>query len=1202
MPFDPTQPFEVIGESGQSRFDPNQPYELLPSKKEELQAEMEAERGRGERIERFLTTPLTRLTEIVRGSTFEGLPASGERIFEAAASKVAGQPVELIREASPTAMMEGARELIPKIPQISQQEGAGAQALAGSVNAISDFVNFFTTPEGVATLGIGFLPKASQTALLRTFAAQMAVSSPQQIMEANRAAAAGDIQGATKLALSGGGGALFAGTMTRQAGQRPGIREMSVRERERVLGPPEEPPPTTQPLPPELTGMLPSDVNVRAGVRLPVAETTQRQRPVMPETVAEEQVPMLREIRDADAKTIRQIQELFPKAQLTREQARELRNQAFPETAPEPQPTEVPSAVQEQGPATVLRNVSEQSVQGERQVPAAEGAERVSSGDVQSQEAQAGEVPLTKGPPTPAELPVPKRFKPETLSRDEFLTESAKDPIEAAALIVDGKLYRAGSHPEALEKAIEATGDELAEPGPSYFVTRKGRLLYQQDGIDWGRGTEGYNDIVTRALDRASRKTQISQPTTREAVPPAGETSIAPVPSDVQFLGQPASAFTAKALAEMQRENPANYKAVISAVNENLGTKLKNPSPARLADKVTEVLELKGQAEAGGGVGQAAPIGTPPGTVTGGAPLPPPTPGAPSAQAMGILPRPIQMGRGVLHTIGRALDWYSLPLPDRLAKAGQTAAKGFANMAREMSQRAKELFGALAPTLDPALTAMGRLSRATTWLNDIRQVPGRSWGYRNAVAAVEGPPQNVPAFAQQAAATLRTANLAIGQMVQNSGTVPGFVASGKYQRSLTALAIDAIRAGRGELFDQLTQALSIENRIPLQRVQRTFAEIKAELDAPGSQQTISRINQEFQRRFPKFPTDLKVKTAFGEIWMPVLHAKPFEYLTHAALESAQRIAFLERIPRGTIGQIRDQVVKELKEPKVFDDLVRALHGLPVDAPFRLFDPGSPMGLAVSAANRVLSDVFAPLKLTVSAIYNLPGLIFETTPAFGGWRNFFVGAATLPQRLQRLETIGAITRQFYNASLDPAMPTRMALSVFNQGLRKVTLGNFFNEMQERLAASTADVFAERAAGQTLSRHEQNLFADTARAMGFERPAAEAMAQGRGTPDQYGNFVRRAAAFQTGGNIMRAETSAFGANRMLQSLFRFQSYPIKQMNAFRQALGNMADSVESGKAGRITASSEQLAKFLFNTTAQGAAASFLAALLTGRCGGR
>jgi hypothetical protein len=173
--------------------------------------------------------------------------------------------------------------------------------------------------------------------------------------------------------------------------------------------------------------------------------------------------------------------------------------------------------------------------------------------------------------------------------------------------------------------------------------------------------------------------------------------------------------------------------------------------------------------------------------------------------------------------------------------------------------------------------------------------------------------------------------------------------------------------------------------------------------------------------------------------------------------------------------------------------------------------------------------------------------------------------------------------------------------FRNGLRKATAQQFFNELQEKLAASTAQVFAERAQGKSLSPGEISNFVDAAKAMGFERPAAESMAKGLGTPDQYNDFVRRSSSFTTGGNIQPAEASRFANNRIVSSLFRFQSYPQMKLNAFRKAYENMADAVESGDGARIKSSSEQLAKFLFGTAALGVSAKFLAALLTGRDGG-
>lgn len=565
---------------------------------------------------------------------------------------------------------------------------------------------------------------------------------------------------------------------------------------------------------------------------------------------------------------------------------------------------------------------------------------------------------------------------------------------------------------------------------------------------------------------------------------------------------------------------------------------------------------------------------------------------------IGIIPGVDPVAKAVGEAFNKGLDFYSQPLTDRLAAEGGTAAKGFANMAREMTQRTKALFGSLSPTLDPALQATGRLNKATTWLNDIAPTT-QKWGYRNAVQAVEGPIASVPAEYRPTVDALKAANLDIGRL---AFTVTPGAASGKYQRMPTDFLVDTIRSGQGDTYDLLVRALSRENRIPESRVRSVLEGIKAEFDAPGSQQTIHRISQEFERKFPKFPTDLKIKTPIaGEIWMPILHAQPFDYLSKASLSTAQRVAFLERIPTGNIGQIREQVVRELKTPDAFDDLVRALHGLPLNKPFNTFPPGSPQAMAISGVNRALSDIFASAKLTVSAIYNIGETFLGNTPAFFGWRNFVKGAASLPARHANLEAIGAITRNFYNWSFDPKSPVRSILRDYRLLLRKGTAQQFFNELQEKLAGSTAQVFAEQAQGGSLSRHQQNLFTETAVSMGFQRPAAKAMAEGRGTPEQYGDFVRRSSAFTTGGNQLPPEGSRMGGNRILNSLFRFQSYPMMKMNSFRQAYTRFFEAAGSGDAGRIKASSEQLAKFLFGTTAQGAAGLFLAALLTGRGGG-
>jgi hypothetical protein len=70
-----------------------------------------------------------------------------------------------------------------------------------------------------------------------------------------------------------------------------------------------------------------------------VGEVIKPPKPTVPETPAEPRTVVTEEIRAARADTIKKIQDLFPDAKLTREQARVFRDVAFPKTEPSAVPT-----------------------------------------------------------------------------------------------------------------------------------------------------------------------------------------------------------------------------------------------------------------------------------------------------------------------------------------------------------------------------------------------------------------------------------------------------------------------------------------------------------------------------------------------------------------------------------------------------------------------------------------------------------------------------------------------------------------------------------------------------------------------------------------------------------------------------------------------------------------------------------------------
>jgi hypothetical protein len=142
----------------------------------------------------------------------------------------------------------------------------------------------------------------------------------------------------------------------------------------------------------------------------------------------------------------------------------------------------------------------------------------------------------------------------------------------------------------------------------------------------------------------------------------------------------------------------------------------------------------------------------------------------------------------------------------------------------------------------------------------------------------------------------------------------------------------------------------------------------------------------------------------------------------------------------------------------------------------------------------------------------------------------------------------------------------------------------NELQEGSAAATARVVTERIEAGTLSGWERRQLPQTFKIMGFtDAQVNQLMAGDRNLLSQ---FERKAASFLTSGNKAIAEGSRVGANRLFNSIFRFQSYPMMKLNQFRKVASNWAESMRTGSVRQKLAASEQMGRFLFGTTMQGA----------------
>lgn len=98
---------------------------------------------------------------------------------------------------------------LPTIAPLPSEASTALKVGAGAANAVFRLAEFFTSPLGIATLGLGALPKAAQQAVAGVFAVDMARHTPEIVRQFDAAHERGDTQAKTEYALSGALNTLF---------------------------------------------------------------------------------------------------------------------------------------------------------------------------------------------------------------------------------------------------------------------------------------------------------------------------------------------------------------------------------------------------------------------------------------------------------------------------------------------------------------------------------------------------------------------------------------------------------------------------------------------------------------------------------------------------------------------------------------------------------------------------------------------------------------------------------------------------------------------------------------------------------------------------------------------------------------------------------------------------------------------------------
>lgn len=579
---------------------------------------------------------------------------------------------------------------------------------------------------------------------------------------------------------------------------------------------------------------------------------------------------------------------------------------------------------------------------------------------------------------------------------------------------------------------------------------------------------------------------------------------------------------------------------------------------------------------------------------------------------------------------------YDQWMADRIREHGGDNSKKLAREANQIVDRAQEVYGGLTALLDDAKYKAGGVSKVkiagqvpnpkliagTKWLNGVKQVTPFAFTSRT-VEAIEGR-MAVPSYAQPIIDAAIPANWEIGRTVQPVS--PGFQAGGKFQRNYTMEGYDVLQQGSGDMWRKLIAGTWKANQSYLatagiwdvdpvsgQKFMRKFrpSDVEADFrkfadalaDPSKTGPELEQINQDMARRYPNVITHIKHNGQMVEL----VHSKLFNYLERAARRAAAIRAIRERFPANDVGrqEFNELITGAKRElpPQIrpdVDNLVKALNGHPTDnySQMGLLGPTRLGGQMFQLANQTLGHVAKSLVLSGNVFQQIPETMFGGSSTYGGYKNTVRAMARLNQLYPQMEIGGAVNRLMYDWSMNSNSLADIAKTLSRytgNSIAKLTASRALNELQEGQNAALARVISERIVNNELTPWEKKMLPRTLKDMGFNN--AEAQAAMAGDPQVLDMFQRRAAPFLSGGNKQMAQGSALGNNRLVNSIFAFQMYPMLRMNQLRKTAVNWLDAERMGTPAEKNAARLQLGKYLFNTTLQGAVQVMLASFVFG-----
>lgn len=542
---------------------------------------------------------------------------------------------------------------------------------------------------------------------------------------------------------------------------------------------------------------------------------------------------------------------------------------------------------------------------------------------------------------------------------------------------------------------------------------------------------------------------------------------------------------------------------------------------------------------------------------------------------------------------GLIVEPYSTPMLERLDSLGGPVSRKVASEARQIDTDAVTMAGRIGPVVDKARQLASRAFRGgTTWIRGKEDVtPTAAISRLHSLEGIDKAEvvQRAPEQAREMVDAIWEANTtAIGGLATEANV--GFAPQGRIQRILTGRGMDIVREGGGKLWNRLVEGTAKANGKSIEETRDFFREFKAMLDDPSPDSAkVDKIAQDFHREFPKAITHVKS----GPQWIEVLVSDPVDYLKAATERTARAAAFRKVYPntpegRQALVDAHKAVLAELptaSRKEEFNNLIKVLQGHRLDTDLTTKTAGIP---GEQEAMEGVSLVTRPLKasmLSLSSLANAAETVIGGPAIFLKYKNIIPLLTRNPVRFyKQLEMGGLVDKATRNFAFNPIKPAQSVSRMVSEGIGRLTMNNFWNEVQEYTGSGGARIFADRVRANDLTLGERADFESTLRAMGF-RDKFEDIAAGRDL-EGLAQFEAQAAPFLSAGRQRPATSSRLGNSRAFNALFWFHRYPQMVLNQARGILNNLIEDAQTKNPHHAYRDLKLASRFLGFKAAQGA----------------